>query len=284
MVKSLKFLASLEKHGRSFWIVAGCALIATVGLFDYLTGNEITFSLFYVIPIALLTWRVGRRVGIAASVASAVIWVLTNTESEERLPATVYVWNTLILLGFFGIVVFLLAALRKALEQERELARTDHLTGAVNPRFFYELLQMEIDRSRRYVRPFTIAYIDIDDFKVINDRFGHAAGDRVLCQLVEQTRQQVRKTDLVARLGGDEFALLLPETGQESAQAILSKIRSEVLSGIQPDDWPLTVSIGVLTCINPPLTTQEIIDAADKLMYSVKQTGKNGLKFSSYSA
>ena len=280
----MKFLASLEKHGPFFWIVAGCALISGVGLLDYLTGNEITFSLFYLIPIGLLTWRVGWRIGIVASVASAVIWVLTNTESEERLPATVYAWNTFILFGFFVIVVFLLAALRKVLEQERELARSDYLTGAINRRFFFELPQMEIDRSRRYEHPFTLAYIDIDDFKATNDRFGHAAGDRVLCQLVEQARRQVRTTDLVARLGGDEFAVLLPETGQAAAQKLLSKIRSEVLSAIQPGNWPLTVSIGALTCNIPPLTAQEIIDTADKLMYSVKQTSKNGLKFSSYSA
>jgi diguanylate cyclase (GGDEF)-like protein len=235
------------------------------------------------IPIALLTWLVGRRFGIAASVISAAVWVGIDIAGEEAfLPASVYIWNTFIVLAFFLIVVLLLSALRKALEHERELAQTDYLTGAVNPRFFFELLQMEIDRSLRYAHPFTIAYIDIDNFKAINDRFGHVTGDRVLCTMVERARQNLRKTDLVARLGGDEFALLLPETGQESAQTILSKIQSEILIGMQAEDWPVTISIGVLTCINPSLTTQEILGLVDELMYSVKHAGKNAIKFSVY--
>lgn len=279
----MNFLASLEKRNRLIWIIAGGALIAAVGVIDYLTGDEVALSLFYLIPIALLTWLVGRRFGIAASVISAAVWVGIDIAGEEAfLPASVYIWNTFIVLAFFLIVVLLLSALRKALEHERELAQTDYLTGAVNPRFFFELLQMEIDRSLRYAHPFTIAYIDIDNFKAINDRFGHVTGDRVLCTMVERARQNLRKTDLVARLGGDEFALLLPETGQESAQTILSKIQSEILIGMQAEDWPVTISIGVLTCINPSLTTQEILGLVDELMYSVKHAGKNAIKFSVY--
>jgi diguanylate cyclase (GGDEF)-like protein len=283
-VKMENFLAILETRSRFFWILIGCALIAGVGLLDFLTGDEVAFSLFYLIPIALLTWLAGWRLGIAASIVSALVWLGTDIASgQPYLPATLYAWNTFIVLGFFVIVVLLLSALREALEHERELAHTDYLTGAVNPRFFFELLQMEIDRSQRYAHPFTIAYIDIDNFKAINDRFGHVTGDRVLCLVVERARQQLRKTDLLARLGGDEFAVLLPETGQESAQIILSKIQSEILSGMQPGNWLVTISIGVLTCINPPLTTQEIIGMVDDLMYSVKHSGKNAIKFSTYS-
>jgi diguanylate cyclase (GGDEF)-like protein len=279
----VNFLASLENRNRLIWIIAGGALIAAVGVIDYLTGNEVAVSLFYLIPIALLTWLMGRRLGIAASVISAAVWVGTDIAAEETfLPVSIYIWNTFIVLGFFLVVVFLLSALRKALEHERELAQTDYLTGAVNPRFFFELLQMEIDRSQRYAHPFTIAYIDIDNFKAINDHFGHVTGDRVLCTMVERARQNLRKTDLVARLGGDEFALLLPETGQESAQAILSKIQLEILTGMQAEDWPVTISIGVLTCINPSLTTQEILGLVDELMYSVKHAGKNAIKFSAF--
>ena len=279
----MNFLASLEKRSRLFWIIAGGILITAVGLLDYLTGDEVALSLFYLIPIVLLTWLAGRRFGIAASVICAAVWVGSDIASgEPYLPVSIYAWNTFIVLGFFVVVVFLLSALRKALEHERELAHTDYLTGAVNPRFFFELLQMEIDRARRYEHPFTVAYIDIDDFKAINDRFGHVIGDQVLCRLVGRARQYVRKTDLVARLGGDEFALLLPETGSESAENILSKVHSEILAGMQPADWPLTISIGVLTCINPPQTTQEIIGMVDDLMYSVKHAGKNAIKFSTY--
>jgi diguanylate cyclase (GGDEF)-like protein len=279
----VNFLVVLEKRNRLFLIIIGGALIASVGVIDYLTGDEVALSLFYLIPIALLTWLVGRRAGIAAAVISAAVWVATELGAEEAfLSASIYIWNTFIVLSFFLIVVMLLSALRKALEHERELAQTDYLTGAVNPRFFFEILQMEIDRSQRYAHPFTIAYIDIDNFKAINDRFGHVTGDRVLITLVERARQNLRKTDLVARLGGDEFALLLPETGQESSQTILSKIQSEILAGLQEQDWQVTISIGVLTCVNAPLTSREILGLVDELMYSVKHAGKNAIKFSTY--
>jgi diguanylate cyclase (GGDEF)-like protein len=278
--KTVNLFSNLEKRSRIFWIAIGCALIAGVGLLDYLTGEEIALSLFYLIPIALLTWMAGRRLGIAASIVSAVVWVGTDVATaESSLPISIYAWNTLIVLSFFIIVVLLLAALKKALEHERELAHTDYLTGAVNPRFFLELLQMEIDRSQRYKHPFTIAYIDIDNFKAVNDRFGHITGDRLLCQVVARTRQHLRKTDLVARLGGDEFALLLPETSQEPARFILTKIQSEILTGMKSGNWPVTISIGVLTCDGAALSAQEIIGMVDDVMYAVKHAGKNAIKF-----
>jgi diguanylate cyclase (GGDEF)-like protein len=279
----VNFLAVLEKRSRLFWIIISVAFIAGVGVIDYLTGDEVALSLFYLIPIALLTWLAGWRLGIAASVVSAAVWVATDLAAEEAFQsASIYIWNTFIVLSFFLIVVMLLSALRKALEHERELAQTDYLTGAINPRFFFEFLQMEIDRSQRYAHPFTLAYIDIDNFKAINDRFGHITGDRVLSRMVERARQNLRKTDLVARLGGDEFALLLPETGQESAQAIISKIQSEILAGMQEDDWQVTISIGVLTCLKSPHDSREILGLVDELMYSVKHAGKNAIKFSTY--
>lgn len=279
----MNFLVSLKKSNRFFWMIVGCILIAGVGMLDFLTGNEIAISLFYLIPIAMLTWLAGRWVGIAASVISSAVWVGTDVAAGgPYLSTSIYIWNTFIILGFFVIVVLLLSALRKALEHEREMAHTDYLTGAVNTRFFFELLQMEIDRSQRYAHPFTIAYIDIDNFKEVNDQFGHVTGDRVLILVVEGARRHIRKTDLVARLGGDEFALLLPETSQESAQIILAKIQSEILTGMQSVNWPVTISIGALTCVSAPPGTQEVIGMVDDLMYSVKHTGKNAIKFSTY--
>jgi diguanylate cyclase (GGDEF)-like protein len=152
----------------------------------------------------------------------------------------------------------------------------------LNPRVFYALLQMEINRSRRYKNPFTIAYIDLDNFKTVNDEFGHAIGDKVLRFVVDQVKNNLRKTDVVARLGGDEFALLLPETKQESAQVVLSKLHSDILAKMKQQNWPVTLSIGVLTCIDAPITTDEAIKAVDDLMYSVKRGSKNGVKYASY--
>jgi diguanylate cyclase (GGDEF)-like protein len=279
----LNFLVSLEKRSKLFWIVVGFALIGGVGILDFLTGYEFAFSLFYLIPISLVTWLTGRRLGIVASLASAGVWLISDMAAGNLFSQPViYAWNTLMGLGFFVIVALLLSTLRRALERERELAHTDYLTGALNSRFFFDLLQMEINRSQRYRHPFTIAYIDIDNFKTVNDLFGHTTGDQVLCAVVNQARKHLRKTDVVARLGGDEFAVLLPETNQESAQVVLSKLQCDILVEMQQSNWPVTLSIGVLTCIDAPHTTDEIVRMVDDLMYSVKRGSKNAIKYSTY--
>ena len=174
------------------------------------------------------------------------------------------------------------AALKRAMEREKELARTDFLTGAHNARHFHDLVQQEIDRFQRYERPFTIAFLDLDNFKTVNDLFGHGMGDKVLCAVVQRVSSRLRKTDVVSRLGGDEFACLLTETGREAAQAIIAEIHRDLLIEMQGQDWPVTFSIGVLTCFNTPQTADELIKMADNLMYSVKKNGKNAVSYSVY--
>ncbi len=279
----MNLLAKLNKQNKVFGVVVGSALIVGVGLIDYVTGYEFAFSLFYLIPISLVTWVAGRRLGIAASLASAMVWLVTDVAAGHSYSRLIfYVWNSLIELSFFVIVTVLHSALQRALEHERAMANTDYLTTAMNSRFFFNLVQKEINRAQRYKRPFTLTYIDIDNFKTVNDRFGHMAGDQVLRSVVKHARKYLRKTDVVARLGGDEFALLLPETGQESAQVVLSKIQHEIVQGMHQSNWSITISAGVLTCINAPHTSDEIIGIADDLMYSVKRENKNGIKYSIY--
>jgi diguanylate cyclase (GGDEF)-like protein len=274
----MDFLASLEKRSKPFWIVIGFVLIGGVGILDFQAGYEFRFSLLYLIPISLVTWLTGRRLGIVASLASALVRLIS--EAAAGNPYSQQLINTLIGLSIFVIITLLLSALRKALEHERELAQTDYLTGAMNSRSFFDLIQTEINRVQRYEHPFTIAYIDIDNFKTVNDRLGHTTGDQVLRAVVNQARAHMRKTDVVARLGGDEFALLLPETDPESAQVVLSKIRNGRLVGMQQSKWPVTFSIGVLTCIDAPPTPDELFRMVDELMYSVKRGSKNAIKYS----
>lgn len=281
--KAVNFLAKLERQNKSFILLVGFALIVVIGSIDFLIGYEIGLSVFYVLPIALITWFTSRWFGVAASLTSALVWFSADVASREPyLHPLILAWNTLIRLTFFVIITFLLSALRRAAQRERELARLDYLTGAGNPRFFNQLAQVEMDRLQRYRHPFTIAYIDLDNFKTVNDRLGHAVGDQVLCAVVSSVKKNIRRTDSVARLGGDEFALLLPETNQESARIVLSKIQEDILEEMRINNWPVTVSIGVLTCPVAPPSTEALVSMADELMYSVKRDGKNGVKYSTY--
>jgi hypothetical protein len=139
----------LENWNKSLWAVIGSILIVGLGILDFLTGYEISFSLFYLLPISLVTWFVGKRFGIMASIISATVWLLADVLSGNQYSNTfIYFWNTAIRFGFFVIVTFLLAELRKALEHEKNLSRTDRLTGATSVDFFYDLLQAEINRFK----------------------------------------------------------------------------------------------------------------------------------------
>ena len=279
----MNYLAKLEKQNKLFLILLGFVGIGFIGILDFLTGYEFSFSVFYVLPISLVTWLTNRRLGLLASLTSAVVWLSADMASGHPYSyPLIPLWNSLIRCAFFVIITLLLRALKKAMQRESEWARTDHLTGAVNLRYFYELAQMEIDRLQRYGHPFTLVYIDLDEFKTINDQFGHTTGDRVLQRIVGSIEMHMRKTDVCARLGGDEFALLLPETDQEFARLAISKIQGELLKEMGQNNWPVTFSMGVLTCQVAPQTTDELVKRADEIMYLVKREGKNGTRYSTY--
>ena len=278
----MNFLENIEKQNKSFIIVIGYIIIGVLGIIDTLTGKELDFSLFYVIPILIVTWHTGLGLGIVFSLISALVWLLSDVLSGNVTLLSIYAWNTLIRLGFFLTIAFLLSRLLTVLENQREIAHTDYLTGALNSLFFYNVLQMEINRSLRYKNLFTIAYIDLDNLKTVNYEFGYATGDKVLCFVANQIKNSLRKVDVVARLGSDEFALLMPETNQKSAQVVLSKLQHNILAGMQKNNWPVTLSIGVLTCFDTPPTANEAIKIVDDLMYSVKKSSKNNIKYATY--
>lgn len=279
----MNLLAKIENQSKPFILLLGIVLIGVIGGIDYWTGFEISFSVFYVLPISLITWVTSRRVGILAALASAFVWFgadqATNPPYSHPL---IPIWNTLIRFSFFAIITLLLSAFRRLLQRESEFARIDHLTGAINLRFFYELAEAEIDRFRRHGHPFSLAYIDLDNFKNINDQFGHATGDQVLYALASAVRKQIRRTDIFARLGGDEFAILLPETNEVAARAAIPKIQAEFQAEMGRNNWPVTCSIGVLICTIQPVSVEDLVRQTDEVMYQAKESGKNVIKYSAY--
>jgi diguanylate cyclase (GGDEF)-like protein len=138
---------------------------------------------------------------------------------------------------------------------------------------------MEINRARRYDRPFTLVCIDLDNFKTVNDSFGHSTGDMILRLVARTIQENIRVTDTVARLGGDEFAVLLPETGRNVAETILRKVRKINLDIMQMHGWPVTLSIGVVTFKSPPCTVDETLRISDQLMYAAKNNGKDSIRY-----
>jgi diguanylate cyclase (GGDEF)-like protein len=275
-----RILEAIENRPPVFGYAVGIASIGLLGALDFLTGNEITFSLFYLIPIVLVTWAVNQKAGLLMSVLSALALLVAEiaagqTYSHLLIPLS----NTLIRTVFYLIVTYLVSELKKAQKEEQRAARTDFVSGAVNARYFHELLQMEIVRIRRYPHPITVVYMDIDNFKLVNDLFGHKIGDDVLRSIASELRSQLRSTDIIARVGGDEFALLLPSTRQPEAEVVLSKVRPNLLEAMKRRNWPVTFSMGAVTCMAPPYSAEQLISMADELMYEVKNSTKNNVRF-----
>jgi hypothetical protein len=162
-------------------LVPACISLATlIGVFDYLTGPEISFSIFYLLPVSIAAWLGGRWSGIAVSGASAAVWLAAEILAGPSYSHPVILpWNAAVRLGFFTVQALVLSSLRNRIEAERALARTDPLTGAANPRHFYEVTSVEIERCRRYGHSIALAYLDCDDFKRVNDERGHGAGDEL---------------------------------------------------------------------------------------------------------
>jgi diguanylate cyclase (GGDEF)-like protein len=230
------------------------------------------------VPVVLTAWYAGRGYAILIALVSSAAWLAAGITGRMYHEHTlVLLWNDMMELCLFLFAAYVISALRGRLDREQELARTDQLTGIANRRRFGELADAEIRRSRRYSEPFTVIYLDIDNFKNVNDTLGHSEGDRLLRQVAETITAAIRESDTVARLGGDEFGLLLPETAGDAAVTVANKIHAG-LKGQVEQHWPVTFSIGMVTYLEAPASTDEMIRVADRLMYEVKDSGKDELR------
>jgi diguanylate cyclase (GGDEF)-like protein/PAS domain S-box-containing protein len=167
--------------------------------------------------------------------------------------------------------------LQAALENEKRVSRVDFLTRIPNRRTFYEVIEMEAKRARRYQRALTLAYIDVDNFKEVNDMFGHSVGDDLLKLIGKEIQENIRTTDTVARLGGDEFAILLPETDSEGATKVMAKVQGHLQEAVREQNWAVSFSVGVVTFTKALDSVEEMIKHVDELMYEVKRGGKSAI-------
>jgi len=275
--------APFERAGKSYWTFLGLVFLVLVGLVDYyLVPYGMSVALFYVFPIALVTWLADAKRGAVIALLSALTWLLNDAVVGPPNPhRIIFVWNACVRLFFFGLTVFAIR-LGKADEFERAVANTDFLTGAFNRRFFDVLAQREVDRLERYGRPFSLAYLDLDNFKNLNDTLGHSAGNRCLQAVASSARAHLRKADALARMGGDEFVVVLPETEEEAAKMVVSKVRDLLLEEMRKNGWPITLSIGVLTLVKPPPSIDDMLRMVDMEMYAAKKGGKNGISCAVY--
>ena len=269
-------LENLEKLPKPLFIAFALLAVCAIALAGYHTEWQFRFSFLFLVPILTVSWFVGAASGVLISFLSVLAWLVAMLESGHTFASdAILYWNGLLLLSFFLVFGLLVASLRRVHDREKSLARTDALTGVANRRAFFELVGLEIQRAARYERAVTVAYFDLDEFKAVNDRGGHAEGDRILCLFADTIRRNLRSTDMVARLGGDEFCIVLPEIGPDAATAALKKLEVQLTAVLVQGESPLTFSVGAITFLKAPESAEVMLRQADELMYSIKASGKD---------
>jgi diguanylate cyclase (GGDEF)-like protein len=270
----------ISKLSRRTILISVLLFIFLLGILDFDSGFETTFSFFYLIPIAIATWYLGKTEGRIMVVLSIITWAVSNRLAGEVYSQEIIrYWNAGIRLIVFILFAELLYGLKLALLHEQALSRTDFLTGIYNSREFYERADLEILRARRNGNPMTVAYMDLDSFKQVNDRHGHREGDKLLKIIAQTASSVIRKTDVVARMGGDEFVFLFPDSDQTKARVALEKVKLALVNKMRESNLPITFSIGAVTFLSAPQSTDEMLHKADKLMYEVKESGKNEIAY-----
>ncbi len=269
----------LESRGAGAMAIGLVLCVLVLGVFDYATGFEVSFAFFYVAPVVVAAWFVGERFAAALSVLSAVVWHFANVLAGEKFSQEwIYYWNAATRMGFFLLTSTLVARLRTSLNREKGLSRTDALTGLANGRALHEIASAEILRSSRYGHHLTIACLDLDDFKMINDTLGHGAGDLALRVVARELVRGTRRTDCAARLGGDEFVILLPETDGEVARAVVQRLQTALRAAMESNGWAIGFSIGMLTLRDPGESLAAVLERADAALYEAKRQGKNRIE------
>jgi len=256
--------------------IAGEAVL--VGLVYWLnthTPSDVRLGILYIVPVLLATWHDGLAWGSVFAIGTALLrYVIGLEQMPSETAPIVRIANEAAYLAVVGVAMAGLVQLRRTQAQLEGLAAHDSLTGALNSRAFAERLGQELDRNRRYNRPLALLYLDLDDFKAVNDRHGHETGDAVLRLVADATRGAVRQSDIVGRLGGDEFAVLMPETEGSVAHAAATRLAAGIRTVFRGTP-SVTASIGLVSALGSATGVEELLRRADQAMYEAKRAGKD---------
>lgn len=277
MKQSFRLLAQLSN---SHPFALSMVILVIVGLFDYWAGPQVATAIFYLVPIGLVAHHSEKYALVTVSCFTASVWSLNDLASGiEYSNAVIPSWNFIMRLGLFLIVGSLIYSYNQKSTFYKKLAEVDELTGLLNRRGFLIRVEEELTRARRFKRPYSIAYIDLDHFKQVNDNYGHQAGDELLCLVSNTLITYLRATDHVARVGGDEFTVLLVETDQAAAQVAFEKCYQALNQKLLANGMGVTASVGVVTYSNFSASLSDMLKKADSWMYHVKKSGKNRVEY-----
>lgn len=268
---------------RPFLFGISLVLVGAAGCGDFLADGHVSMLLLYAGAVLLSGWYCGRAGGIVVAMVATASWLVVNR--IHQLPGEgniIFSWNAFSRLAIFLLIASAASAqarLKSALERESHKSGIDRLTGLLNATAFRERVEGEMDRSRRYGHPFSLALIDLDEFQLVNETQGASRGDRLLQDTGEAIVHCIRKTDIAGRVGGDEFTVLFPETDGKQARGAVEKLLASLDMMTSRSGWQVTASIGVVSCTKGIETYDALLDRAGTMLDAAREQGKNGAEF-----
>jgi diguanylate cyclase (GGDEF)-like protein len=258
------------------WVLAaGSALI---GAAIYFRGSPTTsHALFYVWVACFSFYFLSRAAALVQVGVAGGTYVLALGALAEPPAHALELW--LVTLGTLLVAGILITALRRRVDETvkglSSAARTDVLTGLLNRRGFEAAFNLELERARRGGHTLSVLVGDLDNFKYVNDRYGHSQGDVALCQASQILERRQRRFDTVARLGGEEFALLVPDADDHDAYVLAERLRVSLSDAFACEELPITISFGVATFPAHGETYEALLGAADDALYAAKELGRD---------
>jgi diguanylate cyclase (GGDEF)-like protein len=252
--------------------------LSLLGVLRSSTDAEYAFASAAILPVVLVAWAGGAKHGIVAAIAAVTTWIGADILSGRRFDAAwiPYV-NGLARLITYSFAALMTARVRALLDRERELSSYDALTGILNRRSFNDIGNQEVARAERYAHAIAVVFLDLDNFKMLNDRQGHGTGDAALTAVASALKSTLRTTDTLGRLGGDEFAIILPEIDHLAANHAAGKIAAAMHMALA-EYPPVTASIGLAWFESVRFSFREMMEIADALMYEIKHDGKSNFR------
>lgn len=262
------------------WLALGSSMIA-IPVGDYLVHPiGVHLGPLYVLPICLACWRLNMKVGLGIAVFAAALSVAMRSVSHHDLVLGAVLANMVLQAFALCVVAAIVSNFRFSFERERIVARHDGITGALTRSSFEQRAKSMMAAAAAERQPLLLAFLDLDGFKTINDRYGHGAGDLVLKRFADECRSALRREDCFGRMGGDEFAVLMRLPSAELAQETAERLHERFNATLAGTAYDATCSMGAL--VVPPAgnaTLDELMREADRLMYTVKHDGKSGVRF-----
>jgi diguanylate cyclase (GGDEF)-like protein len=270
-------------HRWAVWII-GIGVLFLLGVLRTVTDADFTFTSLAILPVLAIAWIGGKNNGLFIAALATAMWTVADIVSERQFSAQWIPWaNALTRLMTYSLVALLTSQIRLQLKREHIHATRDSLTGVFNRRAFFEAGAAEVEHPKHDTHSLAVIFLDLDDFKQLNDSKGHDAGDEALRVTAKAMLGTVPPCDCLARLGGDEFAVIIPEIEYEAAVETGRKIQIAVNSSLAAFP-PVTGSIGIAWFEKIDRLFPAMVKAADELMYEVKESGKNNMRSRRYAA